>query len=519
MKKLILIPLLLMSIYSQAQTTSNYTIIDFNNAFMRNSDNGFLAMEGALGGAGYKIDKNAPQGIIFSSAFWFAGIGDSAKIRMCAQTYQNEKDQSPGPYSSTGDYNAPEYTSSYGFSYWVMSQAIIDDHIANYNTPGYTINPSLEYWPAHGDTTIGVSYNLAPYVDVNNNGVYDPLNGDYPKIKGCMATYIITNDDAEPHTASGGGKLGIEIHYMIYQMSENSLYDDVTFIDLTVYKRSNELLKDFTVTYFVDGDIGTTFDDYTGSNPERNMMFFYNSTNDDQASNKPNYGINPPAFGVVCLNDTMNSSGHYTIGFQDPQTPSDFWQYMNGRDKFGSPWTDQDGNPTPYPLPGDPNDPNEYSAYNTPVAPDDYRGIMSIKTGTVAPGDVFKRTFAIVPSTSGNDHLDQVSKLFTRVDKIQDDYDSFMLNDCDVTLNVTDQEVSSSLLLYPNPSRSIINVKGLGNGKNEVQIVDVLGQVHIKTILNSTSDSIDVQHLPKGIYLLRIKGEDGKSSTLKFIKE
>ncbi|MBK7183400.1 MAG: hypothetical protein IPH89_10910 [Bacteroidetes bacterium] len=44
----------------------------------------------------------------------------------------------------------------------------------------YNVDPTILSWPAHG--TGNFSRNLAPFVDVNADGNYNPLTGgDYPK--------------------------------------------------------------------------------------------------------------------------------------------------------------------------------------------------------------------------------------------------------------------------------------------------------------------------------------------------
>jgi hypothetical protein len=73
---------------------------------------------------------------------------------------------------------------------------------------------------------------------------------------------------------------------------------------------------------------------------------------------------------------------------------------------------------------------------------------------------------------------------------------------------------TSSLKLYPNPVLSVLNVDN--NLTNQpYNIIDTLGKVILKGKLNEGNNSINVEHLSKGIYYIKVA--NNKAS--KFIKE
>jgi surface protein len=85
-------------------------------------------------------------------------------------------------------------------------------------------------------------------------------------------------------------------------------------------------------------------------------------------------------------------------------------------------------------------------------------------------------------------------------------------------LNCTDLSTeefdTSSLKLYPNPVLSVLNIDN--NLTNQpYNIIDTLGRVILKGNLNEGDNSINVEHLSKGIYYLKVAND--KAS--KFIKE
>src|SRR5690606_7777908 len=113
------------------------------------------------------------------------------------------------------DYTSPEYIQRYN-RLWKVTSSEVNAHIAGYMNEGYVVPSPILSWPGNGNTDNGEAANLAPYIDANSNGVYDPENGDYPDIRGEVAIFYILNDDKQTHTASSGGKIGVEIHGMVY---------------------------------------------------------------------------------------------------------------------------------------------------------------------------------------------------------------------------------------------------------------------------------------------------------------
>ncbi|MEL0456332.1 T9SS type A sorting domain-containing protein [Flavobacteriaceae bacterium SZ-1-7] len=71
--------------------------------------------------------------------------------------------------------------------------------------------------------------------------------------------------------------------------------------------------------------------------------------------------------------------------------------------------------------------------------------------------------------------------------------------------------------IYPNPVKDKLFVSSANNLNNyNVEIFDVLGKLKISEQLKS--NSIIVEHLPKGVYFLMIRDRLGNRSTTKFVK-
>ncbi len=84
------------------------------------------------------------------------------------------------------------------------------------------------------------------------------------------------------------------------------------------------------------------------------------------------------------------------------------------------------------------------------------------------------------------------------------------------TLSVSDPEFISADLttIYPNPATDFVNIASKEDIKS-VEIFNMAGQ----KIISSSSDKISVSHLTKGIYIVKVTLENGKTETKKLIKE
>ncbi|MFZ4929277.1 T9SS type A sorting domain-containing protein [Chryseobacterium sp. Mn2064] len=82
------------------------------------------------------------------------------------------------------------------------------------------------------------------------------------------------------------------------------------------------------------------------------------------------------------------------------------------------------------------------------------------------------------------------------------------------SLHTKEEKVSKKNLIYPNPTTGILTIKA--EGQNQYQILDRSG----RTVVRSTelTPTIDVSHLPVGVYYIHLQGKEG-NSVEKFIKK
>lgn len=327
------------------------------------SDGGIWSLE--------TFDDSIHKTLLFADGFWIGGM-DGTTLHQSAQTYrQSGYDFVPGPIS-----NDPSAISKHDKVYRINLQTLSD--FKNGITQG--IPSEIANWPAHGDTNMGEAYYLAPFVDVNNDGKYDPADGDYPKIKGDEAIYTIFNDDntrTGAYTRENPNPLGVEIHCMTYGYKTGGIEDSILYREYRVINRSGTSYTDAYLSLWADFDLGNSWDDLIGTEISANSVYCYNADADDEGpygfgTNLASCGIRmlqgPPApyFDGIdndkdgCIDGVRNASGtcipeNPSTGVREkillsgsmyynnssspqgnPNTPLDFYNYMNSLWKNGN---------------------------------------------------------------------------------------------------------------------------------------------------------------------------------------
>jgi len=88
-------------------------------------------------------------------------------------------------------------------------------------------------------------------------------------------------------------------------------------------------------------------------------------------------------------------------------------------------------------------------------------------------------------------------------------YDSSLANQDD-TLSTT-EETLSTVSIFPNPTKDIVNIEGLNN-ESKISIYNTVGQLVYQV---KTNNSINISHLKSGLYFLKIEN----NKTFRFIKQ
>ena len=439
-----------------AQQSSGYNILDMNDVSARFYSNGFIGMDRASGAPDFFVPKttsNAGPSPLFAAGMWIGGLSPDNNLHFAGERFEQVgRDFFPGPLG-TGATITPAVSAQYDMLASanrsdIQAQLAYFDCLADPDCneqaqfPGYTVPSYFHQWPANGDVSMGQAHDLAPYIDHNGNGIYDPENGDAPCILGDRALYTIYNDRLAAHTESGGLQIGLEIHMMPFVYSSNvQAVNQTIFIHYKIINRGTLTLTNTYIGLFNDFDLGCGNDDYLQCDVGRNLLMVLNGDNSDEDCNgHPGYGAQPPAFGQVILQgplldldgqdntDTLTDGGYTGTGFNDgvvdnerfgmgrfmgfsnssgptsdPNGAGEYYGYLKGNWKDNTPMTyggsgystDPSAVPARYVYPGA-SDPlgvgtngqvmppwTETSAGNPPG---DRRGVASMGPFTLEPG-------------------------------------------------------------------------------------------------------------------------------------
>jgi hypothetical protein len=289
---------------------NSYDSLDHNNINAGIHSDGFLfckydeTLEGSKGPANYQPHFEYPKGsgkqTIFNHALWIGGLDEEENLHLAAQRYkQVGYDYQFGPVSD--DYSGQAYFIRWS-RLWKVNQEDVSYHRNNYWKSDYQPIEAIISWPGNGEPSNGQSAVLAPFFDKDNDGLYEPMEGDYPLIRGDQTVFFIFNDD-KLHTESEGEKLKVEIHGMayVYGNPQDTVLDNTVFLHLDLYNRSENTYHDTYLGFFTDIDLGYAWDDYIGSHVALGSFYGYNGTENDGSGEPVAYGPTPPAQSVTVL--------------------------------------------------------------------------------------------------------------------------------------------------------------------------------------------------------------------------
>lgn len=475
----------------------------------------------------YSSSKDSNKTIIFSSSLWISGRHNDS-LHVSAQLYgQRGQEYHSGPLNQITGISDSVSQAAYNRT-WKINRAEIEEFKNNYTNPNYSIPQIFLDWPAHGVN--GMAANMAPFIDLNNDGRYNPKDGDYPKIMGDQMIYWIVNDRTAYNQdgtgrESGGKPLGLEIHCFAYAFQCNDSMSDsaivlnrTTFYHFDIINKSTREYEDAHIGLFMDPDLGNFNDDYVGSYVLKNMGAAYNGDDNDEGPN--GFGINPNriAVGTPFLNKSMDHfmlfNNDYNPISGNPLIPLDYENYLECKWKNGNQvkWGDYNGTGgtmnTPWIYPLDTILPGQslWSEGAVNNTPGDRRYVQSTKIGKWLPGEIHQLDYAIVFGELSNKDNLGISNM---ADMVQDWYDNNSFPSCldqDQLLSNDDAEPTDQFKVYPNPNNGNFNIDidpSFGNGT--LTIINSKGQMVSSMLVKSGSVIIKQNQLPAGLYIVRVK--------------
>ena len=306
----------------------------------------------------YEVPKDGGVHALFAGAIWVGGLDANGQLKLAAMRFrQVGVDYWPGPLIASGpDIGnvSQQICRDYDKHFVITKDQVTEfrewfrcsqdptcnelDDFAEYTIPDIIMN-----WPAHGPAG-GYDYFLAPFWDVDGDGYYNPLNGDFPyyeymnegitddvdcmrprnrkpKLFGDHTIWWVYNDKGNIHSETGGDAIGMEFRAQAFAFTTNDELNDMTFYNYNIINRSTFILFETYFGVWTDADLGNPTDDFVGCDVGRGLGYAYNGKEfDESTGGHSGYGAQPPAIGIDFFegpykdaDGTDNASSYDTI--------------------------------------------------------------------------------------------------------------------------------------------------------------------------------------------------------------
>lgn len=328
-----------------------------------------------------------------------------------------------------------------------------DNGIIN-NTPAI----SLLEWAGRGNpyyaNTLQIALpneDLAPFVDVNNDGIYNPYSGDYPiadparpQTIADQLSWVVFHTTNNP---ANGTNMNAQIEVLLYNFdcTNNGLVANATFGRTRIKNRNSLPISNLRLGIWADTDLGCSFDDFVGCDTTLNTWFAYNADvlDDFICSGRADtigFGYNPPASAITLLDKRLYS---FIYAVNNPSPLNNFSAYsLAGYWSDGTPITvggtgydTTNTATTRYVFPSDPNDPLGWSmAHNGAVPASDYYTMGAAESTTLAANGMMDMNFMIsfhrTPANlnASMPNLANVQSMYSEIPTLKTMYQNGFLN-------------------------------------------------------------------------------------------
>ncbi len=483
-------------------------------------------------------------------SIWLSGYDGTGNLHIAAQTYRWVNDYWPGPLDASDTLNYA--TSSSWAKIWKVNLTDIETFLSfpihtTTNTP-----QSILTWPGKGNinatgnsgTPLTITSDMAPFVDLNGNGIYEPLLGEYPEIKGNQTLWWVFSDNGPTHNQTNGRPLGVEVHAMAYAFKRGTLIDNVVYYEYTIVNKSAYNYSNFRIAQWDDIQIGYSypFEDFIGYDSIWRMAVDYSGTNCNGCTTGDtvnNYGANPPqtALTMIVLPGDAGTSyvpaGSFDYYVNDasiignPANDSEYDNYMRAKLRNSQHFTDDfSGAASPcngygmganvnYLFTGDPSNYSQWSDCSCNNNPGDRRTVFSSNDFNLNAGSSQRVVFALlVADTAKGCPLASFNDIKIVADTAWGNYFQNASGIKNIINNI-------GVNIYPNPTHNLLYLENSvpNTGEENTTFYNIIGQ-KLNVPISGTGNKrvADLSGLPNGIYLV-VYNDGTIQKTVKVIKE
>jgi len=506
--------------------------LEINDAVVGLTTNGNI-WDNGLTGDGYKMKTDgSDKRLSYNAAIWVGAKDESGQTFVAGNTYSagGSTDWYPGPLNDEGvsfDNGCVDWD-----RFWVVNQAEIEEHLNNilngedgdeieaiYSWPGRD-NPFFEEMNGF---EIPESLDLAPFVDTDQDGIYDPSKGDYPQIKGDQAVWWVTNDAAGLHRNSQGPALKVEMQIMAYatQDSNDPILNQTTHYDVKLVNKSGGVLRDGLIGLWTHFSLGFDRDDYIGYDPV-GMMYAYNITkcdfwnvvhDSDCQATETTYGTDIPMVGIIKTDAIQNPVSSFHVkgrgsslpDVPDYETDEIFYNNMQGLWSDGMPMTvggngydSTNADFTKFAFDGDPAMSDEWSMCSDSLDWGIYEGIMSSELPVLNDREFATASYAVI-------HRKGVVHPCPSIEPLREA--AITIQEMSTSVKGTESQSISQFELAPNPADQWIEV----DSKIPFVAATMCSLDGSRVSVDVTDKSLlDVSLLKSGMYFLMLDFGNGE---------
>jgi hypothetical protein len=472
--------------------TVEFELFSSNNISNWIGNQGHLSSHIPTGDAGGSWPTGSGKRTVFASGIWVIGQMDG-EIRSAASEYITEWSPGTIPYNTQTQLptsGSPDNTADHQI-YLIGEGDSSDPNSEDYNRE-FATWPASDGAPSHDGELFsdlnqnGIREIDENFEDFNNDGTYNPPDGnlvtgsDPPRFIGDEMTWYVMNDwdTTAHHRLWNSAPMGIEAHVLVYTLSDEPLYENVQFNQITLVNKGGDQIDSCYYSYWSDPDIGDANNDAVGCEPQLSLGYAYNNHYSDRS-----YGLQPPAVGytilqgplVTSIGDTVWQDDSYApdqasldmtsyiffVGsdnrFGDPKNEIEAYYNMQGLNKDGTLYQDPWGIETVFLQSGDPVEHTGWTGIDF-RASGDRRFMANTGPFDMAPWDdsndngqadfgepgvqIVHGALIIV---DGADHLDAITNLKHVSRYVQQDFDygfeDFVMPSPQFTANAEDGEI------------------------------------------------------------------------------
>lgn len=469
-----------------------------NDGALFNGSDVFYKM---LSGKSFTMPELSCTELLFNSSLWLSAhsVNDDSNKVSVIQYRQAGSDFSPGPVRI----NQPVFDSAIAASYnkiWRMDKDMVDEFKLKYKDPDYKIPQAILDWPANKTSHNFIA--MAPFVDADSDGVYNPVKGDYPLIKGDRMLWWVFNDLIE-HTESKSAPIGVQISASCYAFRNVKLNPGDTdyiinrtlFFNYQIVNIGFSNLEQVRVGIFTDPDIGLYIDDKASCDSVNSIGYAFNSDNLDEG--KFGLGKNPPVIACKFLNKKMKyfitQSSVTNVSGRNAQ---EFYALLNNRYILGD-------SIMSFP-----------SAYANPYAPCQYAGgsalsdtrfLMVSDLDISSPGqsDVIEWAYSVFYDPNVDYLTQNCQEPLNSMLKVQRWYNNNSFPSQPYWSSKLTYKFVFNCRVYPNPNKGIVHIES-EHTIEKVVLTDMSGKEILSVDIQANELSLPLPGLSAGIYILKV---------------